>query len=114
MNCGGSVTLYDCTMVHRYNSEKIYEFIRADAGIALDTLEKFWMKCLLRVKRYSDPFSRDTLANHVAAALPRQLKSCLLQHSDDFASGDAGQFRHQIETSTVEKLTDFSSTSSSW
>ena len=54
------------------------------------------------------------LVDFVASALPRKLESLLLQHCDNLARRNPWELRHQRETSTVDRLNDFGSVSSSW
>lgn len=96
-----------------WGSEELLQIFRGEIRVTENALEDFGMKSLGGVKRNGDALAGGVFVNHVAAALPGQRKSRLLQYGDDLAGREARKFGHQTATSTVERLTETRSGTSS-
>src|SRR6266581_6542996 len=95
-------------------SKQAFEFVWSDFGVAQYALQQLRMQDFLGMERNRHTIPDNVLVDLVAAALPCQLKSLLFKHRDNFACSNPWQLRHQTETSTVDRLKDFGSASSSW
>ena len=63
-------------------------------GVFEDTLEHFWVQNFGGMYGNGCPLSRWIFINLMAAVLPRQSKSALLQYRDYFTGSDARQLGH--------------------
>ncbi len=85
----------------------------AEVSVAKDVSQNFGMKDFSSVERNRNPLSSRVLVDHVTAALSGERESSLLECRDDLAGGQARQLGHQTATSTMDRLTETCSGTSS-